>query len=599
MMNHVLLSVPESEQSASLLDNWYSQIERLPIGTYLCDRDGTLLHYNMLAAELWGQSPQPGACTHGGAFKAYDGGSAVLDPERWPVAIALRTGRRVRDFEMTIERPDGSHIHVLANASPLLDPGGTIIGAISCIHDITAQKEAEAAEAQGRRMLEAIVESTPECIKLVARDGILLQINAAGCAILGSPASQLIGACIFDSIAPEHREAWRTNHERVCNGEPLDWEFDIIGADGKRHHMSSHAAPLALLDGSVAQLAVTRDVTGSREQEHSIREQKQRLQELLGALPAAVYTTDSEGRITFYNQAATELAGRVPRVGEDLWCVTWKLFHPDGRPLPHDQCPMAIALKENRAVRGEEAVAERPDGIRVPFIAYPTPIRDDNGNLAGAINMLVDVSERKQAEYRQRMLLDELNHRVKNNLQMLYSLLRAGQREANSPEAKAMLEDAAHRIGAIAAAQRVLYSAENTTTFSVNEFLQAVCNAAQQSFAGDAKIQVALDRGALSNEVSMPLALILNELLTNAVKHGLNGRKHGIIKVQLTREDGTCTLIVEDNGNGFDIRPTGRHSSGLGLVAGLARQLGGALEIERGPGARCIVRFPENRNAVQ
>src|SRR4029077_17186345 len=124
-----------------------------------------------------------------------------------------------------------------------------------------------------------------------------------------------------------------------------------------------------------------------------------------------------------FNQAAVDMTGRVPRLGEDMWCVTWKLFKTDGTPLPHDQCPLAIALKENGAVRGEEGVAERPDGTRVPFIPYPTPIRDASGNLVGAINMQVDVSERKQAEYQQRILLDELNHRVKNNLQMLHSLV--------------------------------------------------------------------------------------------------------------------------------------------------------------------------------
>src|SRR6185436_2093659 len=104
-------------------------------------------------------------------------------------------------------------------------------------------------------------------------------------------------------------------------------------------------------------------------------------------------------------------------------CGSWKLYWPDGRPLPHDQCPMATALKEGRPIRGVEAVAERPDGTRVPFLPYPTPIRDANGKLVGGINMLVDVSERKQAETQQRVLLNELNHRVKNNMQMLQSLL--------------------------------------------------------------------------------------------------------------------------------------------------------------------------------
>jgi len=85
--------------------------------------------------------------------------------------------------------------------------------------------------------------------------------------------------------------------------------------------------------------------------------------DLLNALPAAIYTTDGDGRITFYNEAAVAFSGRRPTIGSDFWCVTWRLFWPDGTPLPHDQCPMAVALKEGRAVRGLEAVAERPDEL--------------------------------------------------------------------------------------------------------------------------------------------------------------------------------------------------------------------------------------------
>jgi PAS domain S-box-containing protein len=119
---------------------------------------------------------------------------------------------------------------------------------------------------------------------------------------------------------------------------------------------------------------------------------------LLDVLPAAVYVTDAAGRITYYNQAAVDLAGRRPELGTDEWCVSWKLFSSVGDPLAHDQCPMAIALKENRAVRGVEAILERPDGARIPFKPYPTPLRDASGRLIGAVNMLVDISERKEAD---------------------------------------------------------------------------------------------------------------------------------------------------------------------------------------------------------
>jgi PAS domain S-box-containing protein len=118
--------------------------------------------------------------------------------------------------------------------------------------------------------------------------------------------------------------------------------------------------------------------------------------QILDSLPVAIYTTDQHGTITYFNRAA-ELAGREPEVGKDKWCP-FKLFTPDGKELPHDECPMAIALKENRPVRNQEAMAQRPDGSFFPFLPYPTPIRDEDGNLIGAVNMLLDLTDRQCAE---------------------------------------------------------------------------------------------------------------------------------------------------------------------------------------------------------
>ena len=120
--------------------------------------------------------------------------------------------------------------------------------------------------------------------------------------------------------------------------------------------------------------------------------------ELVNALPAAVYTTDPTGRITYYNEAAAALWGCRPDLGNSDWCGSWKLFWPDGRVMPHDQCPMATAVKQQQAIRGLEAVAERPDGTRVPFLPFPTPIFNASGVFVGAVNMLVDITERKRAE---------------------------------------------------------------------------------------------------------------------------------------------------------------------------------------------------------
>jgi len=119
---------------------------------------------------------------------------------------------------------------------------------------------------------------------------------------------------------------------------------------------------------------------------------------ILQALPAAIYTTDAAGHITFYNEAAAELWGCRPELGKSKFCGSWKLYWNDGRPLPHDECPMALVLKQGRGIRGLEAVVERPDGTRIRVAPYPTPIFDDSGTLIGAVNMVVDISDRKRAD---------------------------------------------------------------------------------------------------------------------------------------------------------------------------------------------------------
>lgn len=122
-------------------------------------------------------------------------------------------------------------------------------------------------------------------------------------------------------------------------------------------------------------------------------------QSLVNVLPAAIYTTDVAGSITYFNEAAVELWGHRPELGKSEWCGSWKLYWPDGRPMAHHECPMAIAVREQRCVRGGEAIAERPDGSRVPFIPFPTPIFDDTtGQFIGAVNLLVDITERKSSE---------------------------------------------------------------------------------------------------------------------------------------------------------------------------------------------------------
>jgi two-component sensor histidine kinase len=220
--------------------------------------------------------------------------------------------------------------------------------------------------------------------------------------------------------------------------------------------------------------------------------------------------------------------------------------------------------------------------------------------MVGAVNMLIDVSERKQAEARQMMLLKELNHRVKNNMQMLQALLTTAQRETAASEARNVLAEASRRLAVMVVAQKVLYEEEEASHFTARDLLESVCLSAQSLFGPRVQISVDADEGTLSNDMAIPLALILNELLTNAVKHGINDSGRKSVKVTFRRDGTDWQLLVEDDGPGFDPARAGRRlSSGLGLVRGLAGQLGGSFTIERGRGARCLVKFAERMAAAQ
>jgi PAS domain S-box-containing protein len=446
------------------------------------------------------------------------------------------------------------------------------------------------------QQLVSIVESSEDAVISKDLDGVIRTWNAGAERLFGYTADEAIGQPVT-MLFPAGREDEEPGIlARIRNGDRIQhYETVRKRKNGSLIDISLTVSPVRDSFGNIIGASkIGRDITDRKETERKLQESEQHLKELLAAIPAAIYTTDANGKVTYFNEAAIEFSGRTPILGEDEWCVTWKLFKPDGTPLPHDQCPMAIALKEGRPIRDAEAVAERPDGTRVPFIPFPTPLRDASGKVVGAINMLVDISERRQAETQQRLLLDELNHRTKNNMQMLQSLLFTAARSAKSEDARKVLADASGRIAAMAAAQRVLYGKTNANSFAAAEFLDAVCQTVQQLLPPGVTVDLRPAIGVLSNDAAMPLALIVNELLTNAVKHGTKDRSKETVRVGLTQQDGRLELYVEDDGDGFDLEGVRTKSSGLQLVLGLARQLQGTLHVTRNPSRACL-RFPAEK----
>ena len=255
----------------------------------------------------------------------------------------------------------------------------------------------------------------------VAADGTILWANRAELDLLGYAAEEYLGHSITEFHAD--REVIEDILRRLKAGEDLhQQEARLLCKDGSIKHVLIDANVLWEKDEFVHTRCVMLDITQRKRAEKALRENERSLRELVEGLGVALYTTDAAGRLTFYNDAAAELWGRRPKVGEDEWCGSLRLYWPDGRTMPHGECPMAVTLKENRPVRGVEAIAERPDGTRVAFLPYPTPIRDASGTLVGAVNVLMDITQRKQAE--EALRVSELRYKslFEYNLDAVFSL---------------------------------------------------------------------------------------------------------------------------------------------------------------------------------
>jgi PAS domain S-box-containing protein len=222
--------------------------------------------------------------------------------------------------------------------------------------------------------------------------------NPAALRLITRPLEELKTIPFSDLCVPDQREAIRNAFHAAFRRQGFTLDTAVFTVTGERRDLSLSGAP-AIHDGEVVGVScIVRDITERIPNAAALQRSESRYRELIHALPAAVYTTDERGRITLYNQAAVALWGRTPEVGKDVWCGSWKIYQPDGTPLPLDECPMAVTLREGRAVHGQEIIIERPDGTKRHVLPHPEPMKNAEGAVVGAINMLMDMSEIHEAE---------------------------------------------------------------------------------------------------------------------------------------------------------------------------------------------------------
>ena len=173
------------------------------------------------------------------------------------------------------------------------------------------QKQRSRAEESEQRF-RAIVETTPDCVKVVAPDGTLLHINSVGLTMVGADSREaVVGKIVYNLIAPEDRERYREFNERICRNESGSLQFQIVGLNGLRRQMESHAAPLQIADGTCVQLAVSLDVTERNRAEHALRESEQRFRVITEATPIMVWMAGTDKLCYYFNKGWLEFVGRT------------------------------------------------------------------------------------------------------------------------------------------------------------------------------------------------------------------------------------------------------------------------------------------------
>ena len=200
---------------------------------------------------------------------------ASLRQEEETILERLRRGERIEHFETIRVRKDGTTVDVSLTISPVRSLEGHVVGASKVARDITQVKQAAGALRASEERFRAIVETTPECVKVVAPDGTLLHMNSFGLKLIGADrADEVEGKSVYDLVEPRDRDRFRAFNEEICRGGKGSLEFELSELRGERRHVETNAAPLRNADGTVAQLAVTRDVTMRKQAEEAITEKE-------------------------------------------------------------------------------------------------------------------------------------------------------------------------------------------------------------------------------------------------------------------------------------------------------------------------------------
>lgn len=294
---------------------------------------------------------------------------------------------------------------------------GVVVTCTETTESVVAKKELQESE----RRLRSMISQAPVSIGIFrGKEHVTRMANSRALELWGRKAEDVINRPISDAMPELKTQGVRELLDTVyTTGEifrvnELPVQLERNGTLGTAYINFTYEPTYNSSSEIEGVMAIGIDVTDQVIARKKIEESEKKYKELIYSLPAAVYTCDAEGYIQLFNESAVMLWGQAPQVGKDLWCGPWKIYNTDGTPLPVEDCPMAIALKEGR-ILNPELIIERPDGTRRNIIPYPQLTYDSSGKLMGAVNTLVDITEQvltsqknKESEDRFRAIADNI-----------------------------------------------------------------------------------------------------------------------------------------------------------------------------------------------
>ena len=472
--------------------------------------------------------------------------------------------------------------------------------------DITEIKKAEEAIASSEERFRALVQNSYDLIVVLDPESVVIYESPSAERALGYTVR---GKKAFDLIHPDDLPAVRKRLEEVMEnisaGAPSC--FRIRRLDGTWIQVEAIGKNLLETPGIRGLFITARDITWRKQAESELRKNEELYSKLIATLPDIIIITDIQGNIRFINDYGVRLSGFATAAG-----LSGKSIFSFIAPEDLARAVLNARLMLEKTMPPAEYNLINKDGQLIPFEVNGEVLRDLDGTPNGIVFACRDITERRQAEAALRatvrekdVLLKELHHRVKNNMQVISSLLHHQARTIKDPDVLELFQESQNRIRSMALVHEKLYRSQDLSGIDFAEYIHGLVVQlfrAHQTRTGLIEFEPDLEKALLNINTAIPLGLIINELVMNVLKHAFPDGRRGVLRIKLARADNQkFLLVVKDTGVGFpedfDFRKT--ETLGMQIVTMLVDQIGGTVAMERNGGTEFRIIFGELKDKLQ